>query len=74
MQTWEKLPGFLQMGLVKRIVGTIEARITQQHGIQQESTVGFDHDIDALRRELDGEYSSEPTSASSQIPIDPGLV
>ena len=74
MQTWEKIPGDLQNLIVKRIVKTIEDRITQQHGIQQESTVGFDDDIDALRRELGSEYSSDTTSASSQILIDPGLV
>ena len=74
MQTWEKIPGDLQNLIVKRIVKTIEDRITQQHGIQQESTVGFDDDIDALRRELGSEYSSDITSASSQILIDPRLV
>jgi hypothetical protein len=74
VQTWEKIPGDLQNLIVKRIVKTIEDRITQQHGIQQESTVGFDDDIDALRRELGSEYSSDTTSASSQILIDPRLV
>ena len=74
MQTWEKIPGDLQTRLVERIVETIQDRITQQHGIQQESTVGFDDDIDALRRELGSEYSSDTTSASSQILIDPRLV
>ena len=74
MQTWEKIPGDLQNLIVKRIVNTIEDRITQYHGIQQESTVGFDDDIDTLRCELDSEYSSDTISASSQILIDPGLV
>lgn len=61
MQTWEKIPGDLQNKIVERIVTTIEDRITQQHGIPQESTVGFDDDIDALRRELCGEHSSGTT-------------
>jgi hypothetical protein len=55
VRTWEKIPGDLQNLIVKRIVKTIEDRITQQHGFQQESTVGFDDDIDALRRELASE-------------------
>ena len=55
VQTWENLPGDLQNKIVKRIVKTIEDRMTQQHGFQQESTVGFKHDIDALRRELASE-------------------
>ena len=74
MQTWEKIPRDLQNLIVKKIVKTIEDRITQQHGIQKESTVGFDDDIDALRRELGSEYSCDTTSASSQILIDPRLV
>ena len=74
MQTWEKIPRDLQKLIVKRIVKAIEDRITQQHGIQQESTVRYDDDIDALRRELGDEYLSDTTPTSSQIPIDPRLV
>ena len=61
VRTWEKIPHDLQKRLVEKVVSTINDRVTQQHGIQQESTVGFDDDIDALRQELGGEHSSDPT-------------
>jgi hypothetical protein len=73
LRTWEKIPQPLQKGICKKVIGTIEDRITRVHGIQKESTTGFDDDLDALRRELGDDCPNDTTPASSQMPPDPDL-
>ena len=71
--TWEKLPQNFQKGICNRVIKTIEDRITRVHGMQQESTTGFDDDIDALCRELGDDCPNDTTTASSQMPQEPDL-
>ena len=51
-RTWEKIPGNLREKMLQQVRDALQDQITQNHGPEEEITIGYEDDHEALQAEL----------------------